>query len=69
MNVEDLIPVGFINGVKLEQLADEFLVPMLVGNLLTTHLTTTHQSLMDMDTHTHSTTQHTKHQQQHKQCR
>ena len=53
MNLVDLIPEGYMNAVKLEQLADEFLVPMLVGNLLTTHITTMHQFLTD--THSSST--------------
>ena len=55
MNLVDLIPEGFTNGVQLERLADEFLVPMLVGDLLTTHLTTIHQFLMDMESHSSST--------------
>ena len=55
MNLEDLTPEGFINGVQLEQLADEFRVSMLVGNLLTTHINTMHQFLMDIDPHNSST--------------
>ena len=55
MNLVDLIPEGYMNAVKLEQLADEFLVPMLVGNLLTTHITTMHQFLTDTVTHNSST--------------
>ena len=55
MNLVDLIPEGYMNAVQLEQLADEFLVQMLVGNLLITHLTTMHQFLMDIDPHNSST--------------
>ena len=55
MNLVDLIPEGYMNAVQLEQLADEFLVQMLVGNLLITHLTTMHQFLMDMESHISST--------------
>ena len=55
MNLVDLIPKGYINGVQLGQLADKFLAPILVGNLLTTHITTMHQFLMDTVTHGSST--------------
>ena len=56
MNLVDLIPKGYINGVQLGQLADEFLAPILVGNLPTTHITTMHQFLMDTVTHSSSST-------------
>ena len=62
MNLVDLIPEGYMNAVQLEQLADEFLVPMLVGNLLTTHITTMHQFLMDTVTHSSSNQSRADHQ-------
>ena len=40
MNLVDLIPKRYISAVQLELFADELLVPMLVVNLLPTHLTT-----------------------------
>ena len=62
MSLEDLIPEGYMNADRLAQHADEFLVPMLVGDLLTTHLTTMHQFLMNTVIHNNSSSTNSSNQ-------